>query len=153
IRLCVTECIAQRFTRDAVDVVADDWMQVTRRPLDGYTEHRRALLASTVVQLFGQPRDRLRQLVVHDGGRSQILNRVTPFGDRLIRPVERDVECVDRLRGLRGQEIARALKLKHQPLETLQQRVMQLPRDPRPLVDTFIETYIEGVCDLPKAKL
>src|SRR5262249_29003749 len=87
IGLCVTERIAERFPRNAVDVVADNRMQVTRRALDGHPEHGGALLAIAGVELFGERSNRLRQFVAYDDGGTQILNRVAAFGDGLIGPV------------------------------------------------------------------
>ena len=50
---------------------------------------------------------------------------------------------------MRGQQVARALKAEHQSLKTLQQRIVQFPRDARPLVDAFLQAQIEIVRDLP----
>src|SRR6185295_7627568 len=87
--LCVTERIAQRFARNAVDIVAKDRMQVARRPLDGRAERRRAPLAvRSASEIFGQRRHRLSQFVDDGCGGPEILNRVAAFDDGLIRPSE-----------------------------------------------------------------
>ena len=45
------------------------------------------------------------------------------------------------------------MKAEHQSLKTLQQRVVQFPRDARPLVDAFIEAQVEVVRDLAETEL
>src|SRR5262245_12250130 len=149
----MTERIAQRFARNAVDVVADNRMEAARRALDRHPEQGRGLLAIAALELFGQRRNGLRQFVAHDRGRSQVLNRVTAFDDRLIRSVESSVECLEGLRRVRGQQVTRALKAKHQSLKTLEQRIVQFACDSRPLVDPLVEPQVEGMCDLPESEL
>ena len=61
-----------------------------------------SLAIGTVRELFGQRRDRLRQFVADGCGRPQILNRVAAFGDGLIRPIERAVECLEAFAGCAG---------------------------------------------------
>src|SRR4029079_8581584 len=44
-----------------------------------------------------------------------------------------------------GEEIVDDLETKHQSLKTLQQRVVQLPRDPRTLGDSLLETGVDAI--------
>src|SRR5262249_9170261 len=87
-RLRVPEGIAERLAGNAMDVLADNRVQVARRTFDRHPKQRGALLPVGVVELFGQGRDRLRQFVANDRGRTQILNGVAAFDEGLVRPVE-----------------------------------------------------------------
>ena len=110
IGVCVTEGVAQRFARNAVDVVADDRMQVARRAFDRDRNITAPSRHRARIELFGQRGDRLRQFVAHDRRRSQILNRVAAFDDGLIRPIESAVERLDGFPRVGGQQVARTLE-------------------------------------------
>src|SRR6266850_175716 len=45
------------------------------------------------------------------------------------------------------------LHAEHQSLKTLQQRIVQIPRDARPLIDALFQTHIELLCQLPQPQL
>ena len=104
--------------------------------------------SAPLVSSSANDRDGLRQFVAHGCGRPQILNRVAAFGDGLISPIESAVQRLDGLSGMLGQQVTCTLKAEHQPLKALQQRVVQLPRDARPLGDAFIQQCICGLLPL-----
>ena len=67
------------------------------------------------------------------------LDCVAALGDRLRRMNNRAIQlrsCVGRAF---GQQVRRRLELQQQTVKTLKQRIVQLPRDARPLVDAFVE--------------
>ena len=126
--LCVAERISQRFARNAVDVVAKDWMQVPRRALYRNAKRRRAASAITgAAEFFTQRGQSLRQFVGNGCGGTQILNRIATFDDGLVGSIESLFESFLRFAGRK--QIVYRLKMEHQPLKTLQQRVVQFPGD------------------------
>ena len=52
-----------------------------------------------------------------------------------------------------GSRLRAAWKREHQPLKTLQQRIVQLARDTRPLLDALLQAHVEGLLQLPETEL
>ena len=52
-----------------------------------------------------------------------------------------------------GSRLRAAWKREHQPLKTLQQRIVQLARDARPLVDALFQAHVELPLQLPDTEL
>src|SRR5271154_3761919 len=70
--------------------------------------------------------------------------RIPALGDGLLRPFECSVKSLYCLFGPPWEHVARRLKSEHEPVKTLQQRVMQIAGDARAL----IQTSVELLCDL-----
>ena len=100
---------------------------------------RAAVAARVGRELVAKRPDRDREIVAFDGRRAQALHGVAAFGDRLRRVINRTIQFLFGLGRALRQQVRRGLELQQQAVEALQQRVVQLPRDARPLVDAFVE--------------
>ena len=83
----------------------------------------------------------------------QALNRIPALGDGLVSLADGPVERADGLFGAPGKQVARRLEREHQPLKALQQRVVQLARDARTLVDARLQAHVELPLQLPDTEL
>src|SRR5271168_4715825 len=134
--LCVAERISQRLARNAVNVVAENWMEAPRWALHRNAERRRTFLAiAGAGELFTQRGHSVGQLGNRRGG-TYVLNRVAAFDDSLIGPIEDLFESFLPFAG-RNQTVY-SLKMDHQRLKTLQQRIVKLTGDAGTLVDTLL---------------
>ena len=79
---------------------------------------------------------------------SQFLHRITPFGNRLSRPVNCDLKGLLGLDRLFGKHVLNSLKAEHEPMEALEQRVVQIPRDASTFVDPLLQAHIEPILNL-----
>src|SRR5260370_1696892 len=74
---------------------------------------------------------------------SQLLNRVTAFGNRFCRTVDGSLQCANRLLRLLRKHVANCLKSENQSLKALQQRVIQLSRNARAFGQPFFVPYVK----------
>ena len=74
------------------------------------------------------------------------MHGLAALGDRLIRAVEGLFEFI--LCFSLRKQIVHYLKPEHQPLKTLQQRVMQIAREAGSLADAFVQAHVEFARDL-----
>src|SRR2546427_7312305 len=103
-------------------------MQSPRRALYTTLEWRRCACANAgTAELFSQSGQSLCQLVSNGRRRSQVLDRVAAFDNRTVGPIESLFEAFLCL--AMRKHIVYRLKMEHQPLKALQQRVVQLPGD------------------------
>ncbi len=65
------------------------------------------------------------------------MNRVPALGDRLLRTFQSAIESFNCVFGAVRQHVASRLESEHQPMKTLQKRVMEFSRDARPLGQPF----------------
>ena len=147
----VPEGIPKGFRRNLVDLVTNDRVQISRLALDGNAECGRLVGARVGRELVAKGPDRHREIVTFDGRRPQSLHRVAAFGDRLRRVFNRPIEVVFRLCRAIRQQVRRGLESQQQTVEALKQRVVQLPRNARALVDAFVERQLELARDLANA--
>ena len=100
--------------------------------------------------LFTQGGHGLGQFVGDGGGGTQILNRIAALGDGLVGTIESLFESF--LRSARRKQIVCRLEMEHQPLKTLQQRVVQFAGDPgsfgQPLFKLQSELGLRQSCAL-----
>jgi len=80
------------------------------------------------------------------------LYRIPALGDSLLRPFEGAIESFNCLFGAPGEYVASCLKPEHQPVKTLQQRIVQCAGDERALVQARVELLgdllkAETVCE------
>src|SRR5439155_21723438 len=113
---------------------------------------QRYLIAILARQLFAERTDRVGEIVRFYRRGAQSLHRVAAFRDRLGCLVDRTGEDLLRLRRAAWQQVERSLEPQQQPLEALQQRVVQFARDPRAFVDARVERRVEVSRDLPHAQ-
>ena len=147
----VPEGIPKGFRRNLVDLVTNDRVQISRLALDCDTECGRLVGARVGRELVAKGPDRDREIVTFDGRRPQALHRVPAFGDRLRRVFNRTIQFLFRLCRALRQQVRRGLEPQQQSVEALQQRVVQLPRDARALVDAFVEASLVLTRDLANA--
>ena len=102
-------------------------------------------------ELVAEGPDRQREIVAFDGRRPQALHRVAAFGDRLRGVFNRTIQLLFGLGRALRQQVRRGLESQQQTVEALQQRVVQLPRDARALVDAFVEPSLVLARDLTDA--
>jgi ParB-like chromosome segregation protein Spo0J len=72
-----------------------------------------------------------------------MLYRIPAFGDRLSSLIDRGIELLFRLLGTGRKQAGSGLQVEQQSMKTLQQRIVQVPRDSRPLADTLFQSYVE----------
>src|SRR5262249_29260107 len=63
------------------------------------------------------------------------------------------IQLLFRIEWTRRQQVAHRLEPEQQAMKALQQRIVELLRDPRALVDTFLQTHVEPVRDLANTVL
>ena len=81
----VPEGIPKGFRRNLVDLVTNDRVQISRLTLDCDAECGRLVGARVGRELVAKRPDSGREIITFDGRRSQALDRVPAFGDRLRR--------------------------------------------------------------------
>ena len=135
----VPEGIPKGFRGNLVDLVTDDRVQISRLALDCNTECGRLVGVRVGREFVAEGPDRYGEIVAFDGRRAQALDRVPAFGDRLRRVINRTIQFLFGLGRALRQQVRRGLELQQQSVEALQQRVVQLARDARALVDACVE--------------
>jgi hypothetical protein len=81
------------------------------------------------------------------------LNRIPTFGDGPVSFPDGAVELADGLFGAPGEQVPYGLEEEHQPLKALQQRVVQLARDARALLNPLFDARIEFALKLRNPQL
>src|SRR5271165_6360341 len=143
-RLRMVESIAHGLTGNAVDLVAENRMQVSWRAFHDKTK------SSGVPggQFVTQGAQRLCQIVFYHRGGTQIVDSLAALNNGLISYFESFFEHF--LCFARRKPVDSDLKMEHQALKALQQRVVQLAGDAQALIDTAFEVGVERLCDLMK---
>src|SRR5215831_14477205 len=113
-------------------------------------EGGRILIATHTCKLRPKRVEDRAQIAAEHCRLTQILNGVAAFGDcssSLIDGAFKFLSSFGYIRTI-GHPVNCALEEEHNSLKTLQQGVVQFPRNPRPLVLSFIHAYTELVCHL-----
>jgi hypothetical protein len=97
--------------------------------------------------------DRGGKIITFDSGGAQPLHGIATFIDSSNRAIDRATQVMLGLRGTRRQKFVRHLKAQHQSLKALQQSVMQVPRDARPLADPLFKAHVVLSGQPPQPKL
>src|SRR5262249_14352261 len=97
-------------------------------------------------QLFSKCPDRFGEVIRGTGGRPQVVTSTPAFCDRLIGALKALFELVFRFPV--REQIADGLEAKNQPLEALQQCVVQFPSDAGPLRHSLFKTELKLAGDL-----
>ena len=149
LRSRVAEGVAQRLAGDAEDLVAHDRMQSARRAL--HFDMQRCSIAVLVRELFAERPQRVGEVVRLGGRGPQSLHRVAALRDRLGRLVDGALKDLLRFGRTIRQKVERGLEPQQQPVEALQQRVVQVACDARPLADTRLQRHLELTIQPPDA--
>ena len=147
------EGVPQGFRRNPVDLVTHDRAQISRVSLDSDTECRSGFNTRSGRELVAKRPDRRREVVAFDGRRPQALHCVAPFGDRASSGFNRTIQFLFRLCRPLLQKLRHNLEPQQQPVEALQQCVVQLPGDSCPLPHARLEGHVELVMQLPDTQL
>src|SRR5262249_52852560 len=153
---CVPERIAQGLARNPVDIVPDDRTQRARHTSGGDLDTRRRLVRivdGSRGELFAQRAKRGGEIVHLRRRRAEVLDGVTSFPHRPRAMPERSLQSVFGFRRSIGKDVGRALKPKHDAVKALQQRIVQLARDARPLVYARLQLRVECTRDLTETEL
>src|SRR5262249_7107011 len=133
-----------------------DRSKASRRALDLDIEAGSAELRVVALrrgELVAKRPERDRQIVGGSRGRAQALDGVPSLPDRMRGLLECGLQPLFRLERLFGEDVCRRRKPKRDAMEALQERVVQLSRDARPLVDPRLESRVELVCQLAHAEV
>ncbi len=123
------ERVSQHLLRNPVDLVLEQRRQDSRLPFDGHLESGDAAAYVLSVPEFpaGEVEQDFEAAFRRSG--SQVLDRVTTLSDGPVSARDCGIERLDGVLGTPRKEIPGRLKLVHQPLKTLQQRIVQLACD------------------------
>jgi hypothetical protein len=122
----VAKGVAQRFAGNPVDIVAQDRMEIPRRALYGHMDDGAILVRSAGCELVAQRADRHGEIVGGPRGRTQVLNRIASFGDRLRRSIDRARELLLGFARTLREHVVRRLKAEQHPVKGLQQRIVEV---------------------------
>src|SRR5215471_5588177 len=139
--LSVVECVAQCLTRDAVNLVAQNGIEIAPLTLNKHPEGRREVVLVRP-EFLAESRQRLNHVGIDHRIAAQVFNCIASFGDHVVSAIEGAFERFNCFRCTPRKEIAHCLKTEHQPLETLQERIVELARDASTLGEAFFKTHI-----------
>jgi len=94
-------CVAQRFTRDPIDLITYDRLEFSWRAFDPQAQRDEPLASRSRSKLLADALDGIRQIVGLDCRGSQSLHGVAAIGERLFRLVHGAFEHVLRFRRAR----------------------------------------------------
>src|SRR5271166_4220684 len=103
-------------------------------------------------EFFTQCADRQRKIVGLNRRGAQPLYGIPALGDRFRRLIDCASECFLGFVGARREQVISSLKMEQQPVKTLQQGVVQIPRDAGALVDALLQAHVELVSQLTEAE-
>src|SRR6266403_6085070 len=154
LRSGMAERVSQRLAGDAIDFITKNGIELSFFPFHQHAHARRGAVAALRGQFLAQCRQRLRYVAVAHHRLAQVRDRIPAFHDCLVSALQSDVERLNGFGGSApGKHVPHRLQAEHQSLKTLQQRIVQVPRDARPLIDALFQTHIELLCQLPQPQL
>src|SRR6185369_13807694 len=127
-------------------------MEVPRRAFHLHVKEGRTLGGAFSPEFFSENPYRRGKVIGLDGGCTQPLYSVPALGDRLIRPINRDLKCFPGLRRTPWEQIDASLKMEHQSLKALQQGIVQISRNAGPLANALFQAHVELVRQSTKAE-
>src|SRR6266567_5046794 len=146
-RLCVAKRVYQSFATDPIHVIANDGVQRSRLTL--YNHSVVDLLLKT--QLLLNPRKCLSQITQLVASRTKPSKRISAIFNNV--PHQGKNAGNHRLhRRVLWQTIIGNVKLHGGTQETLQERVMQLLRNPRPFRKPLLKSHIHLVCQVAQSE-
>src|SRR5579864_8828707 len=128
-------------------------MKVLRRAFHLHLKEGRILVDAFSSEFFSESPYRRGKVVGLEGGCTQPLYSVPTLGDRLIRPINRGLECFPGLRRTPREQVDASLKMEHQSLKALQQGIVQIPRNACALANALFQAHVELVRQLPHPQL
>src|SRR5579863_10519278 len=147
--LSMKECIAHRLACNPVHVVADERSEIPGCAFHLHAKLGAILAAMTGSELFSERADRPGQVVGNHRGGAQPLHRIPALDDRLPRLRDDGLQLFPGFRRILD-SVYHSGKLHQHALKTLQQGIVEIPRDARPLVDAFFHTQVELLFQIPE---
>src|ERR1017187_1947842 len=118
------ESVSQYLTSDPVDLVLKQRRQGFRLPLHDHLENGRMTAPILgVPEFLTRGSEQVFQALL-SRPQAQVLNGIAALGDGIVSLADRPVERTDGIFGAPGEQVARRLEGEHQPLKTLQQRIV-----------------------------
>src|SRR5208282_4536485 len=148
LRLGMLEGIAQCFPCDPVDFVSEDRMEILRSSFDIHVKLGSIWVRFAGREFLTQSVYRQRKVTGHDRGRAQALYGIPALRDRFSGLIDSALQCFPGFGRTLRQKISRCLKTQQESLETLQQSIVQFPRDACALADALFQTHVELLRDL-----
>src|SRR5271169_3047630 len=127
-------------------------MEIPRRAFHFHLKGGRALIGFIGREFFSDSPYSHGEIIGLDRGRTQSLNGIPAFGDRFSSLIDRAVESLFSFLRTRRKQLGNRLKTEQQSVKSLQQSIMQIPRDAGPLADALFQTHVELVRHLPEAE-
>src|SRR5262249_46353531 len=100
-----------------------------------------------------EPDQRFRKFVARKRGRAQPLYSVAAIGDGLLSLIDCGFQRLVSFGGAIREHESHRVNLQQYALKTLEQGVVQIPRDACPLIDSCFQTHIESPGDLSHPQL
>src|SRR6266849_6387920 len=124
----VVEGVAQCFARNSVNFIPQHRMQVLGCATDSYRKISCGAICRGLAcpQFLTQYFDGLCQIVGNGCRRAQILNRIACLGNGFSGVIDRSFQYLLRLCDAAWEQVLNHLKTRQEPMEALQERVMQI---------------------------
>src|SRR5262249_6182292 len=103
-------------------------------------------------EFLSERADRTRQVISHHRGRAQSLHCVSSLGDGLLSLIDCALQPLMSFVRAMWEQVRHSLKLQQDTLKTLEQSVVQVPRDASPLADPLFHTQVEYPRHLPQTQ-
>jgi len=148
VRSGVPECVPHGLTRNSVKIIPQKWVHLARRALHQNAERGRRVAGAGIdvcPELSPQSSKSVDKVVAAGPAAAQFLDSIPALGDRLGSAIDGNFEGLLSLDGSFGEHVVNGLKAKHQSMKTLQQGIVQLPRD----AGSFGETLLKAEVQLP----
>src|SRR6202789_784069 len=146
--LGVSISVAERLAQDAVNFVAHDGFERPGSAFDQDVESGRISGRIRGRKFPAQSGEALAEIVIDQDGGADVGIGLAAFNDSLLGALERTVQPLAGLCGIGGKKIARALKMQHQALKTLEQSIVKFAGDAGALGEAFFVLQIEASGDL-----
>jgi hypothetical protein len=141
--LCMLVRVADRFACDTISLVTNDSSQLAGPALHAHAVLRPSRGINPRSEFRAECAQRSREITVIHGRGAQVLDGVASRADRLVSYLHGRVQELRGIVSPFGEQLPDGLQSKHQTLKSLQQGVVQLPRDPGPLVESFFHALFE----------
>jgi hypothetical protein len=149
----VAESIAHGLSCNAVDFVPEDRVESPRRAFHLHLKDRRILVCISGPEFFSENPYGRDKVVGFDRGGAQALYSIPTLIDRLIRPINRDLKRFSSFNWTPWEQVDTSLKMEHQALKALQQRIVKFPRDAQALAHSCFQSESELAMYLVKTQL
>lgn len=149
--LCVPDRIPHCFCRNAENFVPYHWVQISQCSFHLNAKFRGNLVRWAAEKFLAKISYRLGQILSRRSPRTQRVDGVSAFGDRIRCLFDGVIDSLFGLFRARRKEVGYGQEPNHCSVKTLQQRVVQLSCDPSPFLHTCIESRIKFPIEFSEA--